>query len=174
MKDDHLMTALRRALARYGSQELPPDAGDDAAHRTRRPARSGAPRARTPGWVSIGEIEASQPPNSYPRLGRREIKRRCRELAAEPDSPVARVRSLGLRTWVRVAGPDRGDGGPTAQDPAGTDAAGTDATEAESAASDSAATHAEATDAAASAEPKVQGPRRGRDGGGPSDPRNRS
>lgn len=131
MKDDHLIAALRRALARYGSTELPPDAADEDAHRSRRPARAGASRERTPGWVSIGEIEASQPPNSYPRLGRREIKTRCRELAAEPDAPVAQVRSLGLRTWVRVAPPALGDAGSasaarsaTAEDSAGEDVQG--------------------------------------------------
>lgn len=141
MKDDHLITALQRALARFGSPELPPDAGDDAVHRSRRPAGSGVLGARTPGWVSIGEIEASQPPNSYPRLGRREIKVRCRELAAQPDSPVAKVRSQGLRTWVLVAAPPHGDGRTASNRSVEADSAGKD----------------------------VQGPRRGEDGDGRSD-----
>jgi hypothetical protein len=55
--------------------------------------------------VSIGEVEASQPPNSYPRLSRRAIKTRCRDLAREGEGPVQEVRTLGLRTWVRVAFP---------------------------------------------------------------------
>jgi hypothetical protein len=103
VKDEHLLYALRHALARYGTPELPPNAADDAAHRTVRPRRRGPHRSRRPGWVSIGEVEASQPPNSYPRLSRRAIKTRCRELAREGGGPLQEVRTLGLRTWVRVA-----------------------------------------------------------------------
>lgn len=160
MKDDHLIAALRRALARYGSPELPPDAADDVAHRTRRPARNGGSRARTPGWVSIGEIEASQPPNSYPRLGRREIKARCRELAAAPDAPVAQVRSLGLRTWVRVAVPSLGDAGSASGAQPATTSPAT-----ESAASGALTHDAPVHDPTSedSAGKDVQGPRRGQD-----------
>jgi hypothetical protein len=105
VKDEHLQYALRHALTRYGTPELPPNAADDAAHRTVRPRRRLAQRPRRPGWVSIGEVEASQPPNSYPRLSRRAIKTRCRDLAREGGGPVQEVRTLGLRTWVRVAFP---------------------------------------------------------------------
>lgn len=106
MKDEHLITALRRALARYGTPQLPRDAGADEAHRSRRPVRLLEPRPRTPGWVSVGEIEAAQSPNAYPRLTRRDIKARCRELLdGHDDAPVIAMRTLGLRTWVHVAPP---------------------------------------------------------------------
>lgn len=113
MKDEHLITALRRALARYGTPKLPEDAGADEAHRTHRPVRLLEPRPRTPGWVSVGEIEAAQSPNAYPRLTRRDIKARCRELLAEHDAPVIAMRTLGLRTWVHVAPTPGPTPGPT-------------------------------------------------------------
>ncbi len=105
MKDEHLTTALQRALNRYGSSELPEDAHVEGVTRPpRRPALSESLR-RKPGWVTVSEIESSQSPNSYPRLTRRAIKARCKELAHEGGTPVVEVRTVGLRSWVRVAAP---------------------------------------------------------------------
>ena len=117
MKDEHLMVALRQALRRYGSAELPIDAADDAVHRSVRQRRPEPARSRRPGWISVGEIEACQSPNSYPRRSRRAIKTRCLDLTREADGPVKEVRTLGLRTWVRVAFAD------AASQPAPSDAA---------------------------------------------------
>jgi hypothetical protein len=99
VKDAHLIAALERALHRYGSSDLP----DDPATEDARPRRARSSRRRTPGWVSVREIEASQSPNTYPRMGRRDIKARCRQLASADGGPVLEVRSAGLRTWVRFA-----------------------------------------------------------------------
>lgn len=99
MKDAHLFAALHRALQRYGSSDLP----DDPAAEGGRPCRARTARRRAPGWVSVREIEASQSPNTYPRMGRRDIKARCLDLAAADGGPVLEVRSAGLRTWVRFA-----------------------------------------------------------------------
>jgi hypothetical protein len=112
VKDAHLITALERAVQRYGSSELP----DDPAAEAGRPRRTRTARRRQPGWVSIREIEASQSPNTYPRLTRREIKVRCYQLARAEGGPVLEVQSAGLRTWVRFvpapAAPS--EGGPSA------------------------------------------------------------
>lgn len=101
MKDAHLLAALERALQRYGSSDLPDDPADDAA----RPKRRRTVRRRTPGWVSVREIEASQSPNTYPRMKARDINVRCRELARADGGPVLETRTAGLRTWVRFAPP---------------------------------------------------------------------
>jgi len=99
LKDAHLVAALERALQRYGSSQLP----DDPAAEAGRPRRHRTSRRRQPGWVSLREIEASQSPNTYPRLTRREIKVRCYQLARGEGGPVLEVRMAGLRTWVRFA-----------------------------------------------------------------------
>ena len=99
MKDAHLIAALERAVQRYGTSELP----DDPATETGRPRRARTARRRQPGWVSVREIEASQSPNTYPRLNRREIKVRCHQLARAEGGPVLEVQMAGLRTWVRFA-----------------------------------------------------------------------
>ncbi|MDZ7708420.1 MAG: hypothetical protein U5J97_11125 [Trueperaceae bacterium] len=105
MKDEHLTTALQKALNRYGSSELPEDAHVEGVTRPpRRPSLSESLR-RKPGWVTVSEIESSQSPNSYPRLTRRAIKARCKELAHAGGTPVVEVRTVGLRSWVRVAAP---------------------------------------------------------------------
>lgn len=103
MKDEHLTTALNKALTRYGTSELPADAHVEDATRTPRRLVPGEPRRRKPGWVTVSEIESSQSPNTYPRLTRRAIKTRCKELAREDGTLVDEVRAVGLRTWVRVA-----------------------------------------------------------------------
>lgn len=100
MKDAHLFAALDAAVQRFGTSELPDDADADAS-RPRKRGRRG--RRRTPGWVSIREIEACQPPNTYPRFGRRVIKVRCAQLARVEEGPVLEMRLAGLRTWVRYA-----------------------------------------------------------------------
>lgn len=105
MKDEHLTTALHKALTRYGTSELPSDAHVEDATRAPRRLAPGESRRRNPGWVTVSEIEASQSPNSYPRLTRRAIKARCKELARQEGTPVEQVRAVGLRTWVRVAAP---------------------------------------------------------------------
>lgn len=107
MKDAHLISAMLRAVQRYGSTALP---SDGALHRSdgpRRHVRISGASLRSPGWVSIGEIEACQSPNTYPRLSRREIRTRCEALAREGSSPVRAVRkgSAGFRTWVLVETP---------------------------------------------------------------------
>ena len=118
MKDEHLTTALRKALTRFGTSELPADAHvEDATRAPRRPSANES-RRRTPGWVTVSEIEAAQSPNSYPRLTRRAIKTRCKELAREDGTPVEEVRAVGLRTWVRIAAPSssaREDANPVAE-----------------------------------------------------------
>lgn len=118
MKDAHLIDALLRAARRYGSHAGPSDANALEERAPRTPARRLG--LRTPGWVSVGEIDACQSPNSYPRLGRREIRQRCEALAREGGSPVRGVRrgSGGLRTWVLVKAPPT-DGPPPA--PGGAD-----------------------------------------------------
>lgn len=103
MKDEHLTTALQKALTRYGTSELPADAHVEDATRAPRRLAPGESRRRKPGWVTVSEIEAAQSPNAYPRLTRRAIKTRCKELAQEDGTAVEEVRSVGLRTWVRVA-----------------------------------------------------------------------
>ena len=105
VKDTHLIIALYRALDRYGSTSLP---DDDGARSERK--RGGAwheERRRSPGWVSVSEIESSQSPNTYPRLTRRAIRQRCEALSGQEGSPVQRTEkgSGGLRTWVLVAPP---------------------------------------------------------------------
>ncbi len=113
MQHKHLVTALLRALDRYGTPEartdatpptvadpLAPDANVPIARPRSRPTFPH--RSRRPGWVSVGEIEAAQSPNTYPRLTRKAIRDGCRALAGEDDSPVAEVSAVGLRTWVRV------------------------------------------------------------------------
>ncbi|MEX2501791.1 MAG: hypothetical protein WD336_05395 [Trueperaceae bacterium] len=111
--NQHLITALRRALERYGAPDsrlaaAPPAEPDPLAPDATVPlapkrVRSVAPsRLRQPGWVTVGEIEASQSPNTYPRLTRKAIREGCRALEGVESSPVAEVRSSGLRTWVRV------------------------------------------------------------------------
>ncbi len=105
MKDEHLTTALHKALTRFGTSELPTDAHVEDATRAPRRLAPGEPRRRKPGWVTVSEIEAAQSPNAYPRLTRRAIKTRCKELAREDGTPVEEVRAVGLRTWVRVAAP---------------------------------------------------------------------
>lgn len=102
MKDEHLFSAVQRALVRYGSSELPEDPTADVPRPARRP-RAGLRRRRRSGWVSVREIEASQSPNTYPRLKRRDIRARCKQLAAEEGGRVLEVRTAGLRTWVRFA-----------------------------------------------------------------------
>lgn len=105
MKDEHLTTALHKALTRYGSSELPEDAHVEGFARPPRRPSLGESLRRKPGWVTVSEIESSQSPNSYPRLTRRAIKARCKELAHEGGTPVVEVRTVGLRSWVRVAAP---------------------------------------------------------------------
>ena len=106
MKDEHLTTALQKALTRYGTSELPADAHVEDATRAPRRLAPGESRRRKPGWVTVSEIEAAQSPNAYPRLTRRAIKTRCKELAQEDGTAVEEVRSVALRTWVRVAAPN--------------------------------------------------------------------
>lgn len=100
MKDAHLFAALEAAVQRFGTSALPDDPSA-VASRPQRSVRRG--RRRSQGWVSIREIEACQPPNTYPRFGRRLIKVRCAQLAREEEGPVLEVRLSGLRTWVRFA-----------------------------------------------------------------------
>lgn len=102
MKDAHLFAALDAAVRRFGTSEFPDDATADAS---RFPRLAGRGRRRSPGWVSIREIEACQPPNTYPRFGRRVIKVRCAQLAREEEGPILEMRLAGLRTWVRFAPP---------------------------------------------------------------------
>lgn len=105
MKDEHLTTALHKALTRYGTSELPEDAHVEGVTRPPRRPSLGESLRRKPGWVTVSEIEASQSPNTYPRLTRRAIKARCKELASEGGTPVVEVRTVGLRSWVRVGAP---------------------------------------------------------------------
>ena len=113
MKDTHLIIALYRALDRYGSSTVPHgDAVSDP--RSEKPPHQD--RRRSPGWVTVAEIEASQSPNTYPRLTRRDIHVRCENLSKDAGSPVRSVERAahGLRTWVLVA--------PPGEDPSGTPA----------------------------------------------------
>lgn len=96
MKDRHVLDALQRALARLG----------DGAHR-RFDLDGDARRWHRQGWVSIKDIEASQAPNTYPRLTYRQIRERCERWSREGGPPHVRtVRGVaGLRTWVRLESP---------------------------------------------------------------------
>ena len=116
MQQKHLVTALLRALDRYGTPRArtdatPPTDADPLAPATSVPLKhlvtrpSFPHRSRRPGWVSVGEIEAAQSPNTYPRLTRKSIRDGCRALMEQEGSPVAEVTVSGLRTWVRVVPP---------------------------------------------------------------------
>ncbi len=116
MQQKHLVTALLRALDRYGTPRArtdatPPTDADPLAPATSVPLKhlvtrpSFPHRSRRPGWVSVGEIEAAQSPNTYPRLTRKAIRDGCRALAQQEGSPVGEVAVSGLRTWVRVVPP---------------------------------------------------------------------
>lgn len=119
VRDTHLIIALYRALDRYGSSSVPEDEEDATRSERGRHGPWYQERRRSPGWVSVAEIEACQSPNTYPRLTRRAIRARCQSLATESGSPVRGVeeRPGGMRTWVLVAPPgDERGGGPADPD----------------------------------------------------------
>lgn len=92
MKDRHVLDALQRALARL----------DEGAPR-RFDLDGDARRWHRQGWVCIKDIEASQAPNTYPRLTRRQIRECCERWSRDGGSPQVRTARgvAGLRTWVR-------------------------------------------------------------------------
>ena len=108
MKDTHLIIALYRALDRFGSSSVP----DDEGPRDARPVPHAGERRRRPGWVSVAEVEASQSPNTIPRLTHDAIRTRCLTLSAEQGSPVHGITETPERcTWVLVAPPGDASGG---------------------------------------------------------------
>lgn len=108
MKDTHLIIALYRALDRFGSSSVP----DDEGTRDASPAPHTGGRRRSPGWVSVDEVEASQSPNTIPRLTHSAIRERCLSLVTEDGSPVHEIAETpDERTWVLVAPPGEASGG---------------------------------------------------------------
>lgn len=105
MKDTHLIIALYRALDRYGSSTKPQGAKPDL------PRPAGSPphqdRRRSPGWVTAAEVEASQSPNTIPKLTQRTIGLRCEALVRRHGSPVLQVDRSGgeENSWILVAPP---------------------------------------------------------------------
>lgn len=105
MKDRHLLEAIRRAQARR--VPLPASGEEDE-------------RVQDPPWVTLGDIEACQSANTYPRWSRRAIRERCEQLAREGGEPRLRVLRAagGLRVWVWLDAPAPSATGREPADPA--------------------------------------------------------